>query len=190
MRMNGYEQQLVNKWRRTMSRREAEEHLYEVREEQNGDPYEQLRPDRYAPGVKQEMKRERIKAAVDSEVKGKAVDPEHPVLRKYIPAEWGTEVGGLTKAAYQTMKADIASTYDIPIWILDISNLETQETKIPEFKERISKPNRSAYELLSRKKTRLDGLSKLLGREIYELFWEPYRLVSYAKECQENALQK
>ena len=189
MRMNGYEQQLVNKWRRTMSRREAEEHLYEVREEQNGDPYEQLRPERYAPGVKQEMKRESIKAAVDNEAIGKAVDPEHPVLRKYIPAEWGTEVGGLTKAAHQTMKADIATTYDIPIWILDISNLETQETKIPEFKERISKPNRSAYELLSRKKTRLDGLSKLLGREIYELFWDPYRLVSYAKECQENALQ-
>lgn len=188
MRMNGYEQQLVNEWRRTMSRREAEEYLYEVREEQNGDPYAQLRPVKYAPGVKQEMKRQRIKDAVDKEAKGKAVDPEHPVLRKYIPAEWGTEVGGLTKAAYRTMKADIAATYDIPIWILEISNLETQETKIPEFKERISKPNRSAYELLSRKKTRLDGLSKLLGREIYELFWDPYRLVSYAKECQENVL--
>lgn len=184
MRMNGYEQQLVNKWRRTMSRREAEKHLYEVREEQNGDPYEQLRPERYAPGVKQEMKRERIKAAVDNET----VDAEHPVLRKYIPAEFGTEVGGLTKAAHQTMKADIASTYDIPIWILDISNLETQETKIPEFKERISKPNHSAYELLSHKKTRLDGLNKLLGREIYELFWDPYSLVGYAKECQENVL--
>ena len=188
MVMNGYEQQLVNKWRRTMSRREAEEYLYEVREEQNGDPYEQLRPKRYAPGVKQEMKRKKIKAAVDNEAKGKAVDPEHPVLRKYIPAEWGTEVGGLTKATHQTMKADIATTYDIPIWILDISNLETHETKIPEFKERISRPNRSAYNLLSHKKTRLDGLSKLLGKEIYELFWDPYRLVDYARECQKNVL--
>lgn len=188
MIMNRYEQQLVREWRRTMSRREAEKHLYEVREEQNGDPYEQLRPERYAPGVKQEMRRERIKATVDNEAKGKAVDPEHPVLRKYIPAEWGTDVGGLTKAAYQTMKADIASTYDIPIWILNISKLETQETKIPEFKERISRPNHSAYKLLSQKKTRLDGLSKLLGKEIYELFLDPYRLVSYAKECQEKVL--
>ena len=190
MRMNRYEQQLVNKWRRTMSRREAEEHLREARAEQNGDEFEQLRPERYAPGVKQEMKRERIKAEVDNESKGKAVDPEHPVLRKYIPAEWGTDVGGLTRAAYRTMKADIASTYDIPIMILEISNLEKHETKIPEFKDRISKPNRKAYELLSRKKTRLDGLSELLGREIYELFWDPYRLVSYAKECQENAYRR
>ena len=190
MRMNGYEQQLVNKWRRTMSRREAEEHLYEVREEQNGDPYEQLRPEKvkYAPGVKQEIKREKIKDAVDKEARSKAIDPEHPVLRKYIPAEWGTEVGGLTKAAYQTMKADIASAYDIPIWILDISSLETHETHIEEFKKRISKPNRSAYELLSRKKTRLEGLNRLLGREIYELFWDPHRLVGYAKECQEQVL--
>ena len=143
---------------------------------------------KYAPGVKQEMKRERIRAAVDSEAEDKAVDPEHPVLRKYVPAEWGTEVGGLTKAAYQTMKADIATTYNIPIWILEISKLELEETKIPEFKERISKPNKAAYELLSHKKTKLDGLAKLLGEEIYELFWDPYRLVSYAKECQEKVL--
>ncbi len=189
MIMNKYEQQLVNQWRRTMSRREAEEHLHKVREEQNGDPYEQLRPERYAPGVKQEMKRERIQAAVDREAKGKAVDPEHPVLRKYIPAEWGTNLDGLTKAAYQTMKAEIASTYDIPVWILDIGYLATQETKIPEFKERISKPNRRAYELLSHKKTRLKGLTELLGSEIYELFSDHYRLVSYAKECQKNALE-
>jgi hypothetical protein len=188
MIMNRYEQQLFNELRRTMSRREAEEYLYEAREEQNGDPYEQLRPERYAPGVKQEMKREKIKAAVDRRAKGKAVDPEHPVLRKYIPAEWGTDVSGLTKAAHQAMKADIATTYDIPVWILYISILETQETKIPEFKERISKPNRRAYELLSRKKTRLSGLFELLGKEIYELFLEPYKLVSYAKECQENVL--
>lgn len=188
MIMNGYERQLFDKLIRTMSRREAEEYLYEAREEQNGDPYEQLRPKRYAPGVKQEMKREAIKAAVDREAEGKAVDLEHPVLRKYIPAEWGTDVAGLTKAAHQTMKADIARTYDIPLWILDISILETRETKIPEFKKRISKPNRRAYELLSRKKTRLSGLVELLGKEIYELFLEPYRLVSYAKECQENVL--
>lgn len=192
MRMNGYEQRLVNQWRMSMSRRDAEAHLYEVREEINGDPYEQLRPERvkYAPGVKQEIKRERIRTEVDEEAKGKPIDPEHPVLRKYVPEEWGTGTEGLTKAEHQTMKADIAETYDIPIWILDISNLERNETRIPEFKEAISKPNKKAYELLSYKKTRLDGLFELLGKDLYDMFADHYRLVRYAKEAQEASMTK
>ena len=37
MRMNSYEQQKVNKWMRTMSRRDAEDRLRELRMEQNGE---------------------------------------------------------------------------------------------------------------------------------------------------------
>ena len=63
--------------------------------------------------------------------------------------------------------------------------LEIEETKIKIFKERISRKNREAYELLARKKTRLTGLYKLLGDDIYEMFWSPYQLVAYAIQCQE-----
>ena len=180
MRMNGYEQQMVNKWMRTMSRRDAEDCLRELRMEQNGDEYQQLRPVKYAPGVKQEMKREKAKAAAAKTV---VTDPEHPILRKYLP--FGTDVGALSKAEHQAMKSEMACTYDIPVMILDISSLEIEETKIKIFKERISRKNREAYELLTRKKTRLTGLYKLLGDDIYEMFWSPYQLVAYAIECQE-----
>lgn len=51
---SNYERNLLNKWQRYMSRREAEERLYELREEVNGDPYEQLHEPKYGSGVRQE----------------------------------------------------------------------------------------------------------------------------------------
>lgn len=193
MRMNYYEQQLVNEWRKTMSRREAEEHLYEVRRDVNGDPFKQLQPERtrYAYGNKQEAKRERIQEEVDRMAEGKPIDPEHPILRKYIPKEFGTDLRYLNKSEFQTMRAEMASYYGVPEWWFDDSDLTCQETKVPEYKAMLMKPNRKAYELLLHKKTKLDGLAMLLqleGLDFNRMIFRPGMFVHYAIACQEEAL--
>lgn len=161
-----------------MSRREAEERLYELREEVNGDPYEQLHGPKYGPGVRQEEKRARARKAAS---KSKPVaDPEHPILRKYIPAEWGTDTGGLTKTALQAMQSEIAEHYGVPTWIVASSRLQENETKIPEFLRRMSTPNAKAMELLKVRKTAGQGICLLLGDELSSMFFDIRMLRQYA----------
>lgn len=175
---SNYERNLLNKWQRCMSRREAEERLYELREEVNGDPYEQLHGPKYGPGVRQEEKRARARKAAS---KSKPVaDPEHPILRKYIPEEWGTDTGGLTKAALQAMQSEIAEHYGVPTWIVASSRLQENETKIPEFLRRMSTPNAKAMELLKVRKTAGQGICLLLGDELSSMFFDIRMLRQYA----------
>ena len=50
LRKNGYEQRLVDKWQCHVSKGEAEEFLLRLREELNGDPYQQIRSVHYGDG--------------------------------------------------------------------------------------------------------------------------------------------
>ena len=160
-----------------MTRREAEEKLYDLREEINGDPYEQLQPPHYGPGSKQVEKRGKARKAANRQ---QVTDPEQPILRKYIPAEWGTDTEGLTKAALQAMQSEIAEHYGVPTWIVASSQLQKNETKIPEFLRRMSTPNAKAMELLKVRKTAGQGICLLLGDELSSMFFDIRMLRQYA----------
>ncbi len=190
MRMNQFEMKLVNKWRQTMSRREAEQQLYDLREEENGDPYKQLRPERvkYAPGVKEAEKRQKAKKEAE---KQKPVDPDHPILSKYTQIKfdgYSCPEWALTKAELQAMRGEMAKHYGVDSVVFYIGSFDTNEKKVPELKKRLFTPNRKAYELLCRKKKKLEGLHMIVGDDLWQFIGLPDQLVWYARECQECVL--
>ena len=185
---NYFEQRLFDKWLQTMSKEDAEELLKRLRREQNGDDSDvslQIRYDqRRRPGAKRESRRMHIIEAANRRAINMETDPEHPVLRKYVPAQLGTDTSHMTKIYFQAMKADIAQSYGVPLRILEASSLVEHETKIPELKKRLETPNQDAYKLLLNKETKHQGLRQLIGDELYGLFRDPGVLASYAKEIQ------
>ena len=188
MFMSEYERHIYNNLRQEMPKRDAEAYIYELREKESGSQYQVLHAPKYGPGARAQIKRERAMEAADRNAEGIPEDPEHPVLRKYVPADCGTETSFLSKAQMQALRTEISERYDIPYNILEQTYLEKDEKRIPEFMDRLSQPDQNAYNMLCRKKTRLDGLYVLLQEDMYGYLNNPFQFVPLAKEIQRKAL--
>ena len=80
LRTNNYEQSIINRLQRDMSKRDAEEALMEIREELYGDPYSQISPINF--------------------VSNGSIIREYPELRYVIWAYYNNNYNKLKKQGY------------------------------------------------------------------------------------------
>ena len=190
MYMNRRERQIAgHKMAQGMTRSEAEEYIEDLRVQQNGDYNTPLRSEHRTQGEKRRNACAQAKKRADEGSKGKKLDPEHPILRKYVPEGIAPkDYAYLPKAQVRALREEISEVYGIPEQILDASRLIENELMIPKLIEKCSVPNRAAYTLLCQKKQKLKGMQQILGQELLDLFWDPTQAVNFIRSLQEKAL--